>query len=166
MPSATQYYGYSVTNVGPLTTAFEAAPSCATTADRVYIETAIDDTTALFGFPSCNVPSYAGCLPNGDKIDNLARALARHPHNGDVAYHSPGLSCPDGWTTAGRVAGAAAGHNVTGAKGVFTELFTTVTAASAAPAGIASSGPTVVARMQAIADVLDPAETLAWCCPK
>ncbi|KAG5935116.1 hypothetical protein E4U53_000503 [Claviceps sorghi] len=147
-PTQTQYFGYVVTNLGPLTTRFTPAASCATTTQpNVYIETQLAEARGLYGYPSCDVPEYDGCLPSGKSLDDLNSRLATHPHNGNLAYHSPGLKCPSGWKKAGRVVGG---------------VFTGITMSTVMPNGNAESLP----KLQAYAGILDPSETLVWCCPK
>lgn len=156
MPTPTHYFGYAVTNIGPLTTRFTPAPSCATTKPNVYIETQLAETRALFGYPSCDAPKYDGCLPNGKSLDILNSHLAAHPHNGNLVYHSPGLKCPSGWRKAGAVAGG--DEQATRQRGVFTSM--------TIPVMVPNGNPGPLPKLQAYAGILDPGETLVWCCPK
>ncbi|KHN98429.1 uncharacterized protein MAM_03553 [Metarhizium album ARSEF 1941] len=156
MPTPTEYFGYSVTNIGPLTTRFTPAPSCATTTPNVFIETQLADTRGLYGFPSCSLPKYEGCLPYGKELDELYRQLSATPHNGDLVYHSPGLRCPSGWNRVGVVHGGT--KPPTELEGVFTEIMT----AFPSPNGV----PKPIPRLEAYVDVLGPSETMVWCCPK
>jgi hypothetical protein len=156
MPTPTQYFGYSVTNLGPLTTRFTPAPSCATATPNVYIETQLDETRGLYGYPSCTAPKYEGCLPNGREFDALNRQLSASPHNGNLVYHSPGLRCPSGWKKVGSNQGGA--QNATSPGGVFTGISTLTPPAD--------GSPTAIPRLEAYANVLDPSETMVWCCPK
>lgn len=156
MPTPTEYFGYSVTNIGPLTTRFTPAPSCATTTPNVYIETELGDARGLYGFPSCSFPKYEGCLPNGKEFDELNRQLSATPHNGNLVYHSPGLRCPSGWKRVGTVHGGT--KQPTKPEGAFTEI----TSASSSPNGV----PEPIPRLEAYANVLGPSETLVWCCPR
>ncbi|KAG6043079.1 hypothetical protein E4U39_005042 [Claviceps sp. Clav50 group G5] len=152
MPTPTQYFGYLVTNVGPLTTHFTPAASCATAKPNVYIVTQLADTRGLFGFPSCEAPKYDGCLPQGESLDRLNRDLATHPRNGNLAYHSPGLQCPSGWKKAGRVVG--------------TDTQATKPRGSLSFKGINMStmmqngNPGPLPKLHAYASILDPGETL------
>ncbi|KAK2592722.1 hypothetical protein QQS21_009565 [Conoideocrella luteorostrata] len=156
MPTPTQYFGYSVTNIGPLTTRFTPAPSCATTQPNVYIETQLADTRGLYGYPSCAAPKYEGCLPSGKSFDDLNSQLAASPHNGNLVFHSPGLRCPSGWKRAGAVVGGE--KQATRLRGVFTGYSTS----TAVPNG----NPEPLPKLKAYAGILDPGETLVWCCPK
>lgn len=159
MPTVTQEYGYSVTNVGPLTTRFTPAPSCATATSNVFFETMLGDSRELFGFPHCSAATREGCLPSGKEIDSLARQLFANPHNGNLIYYSPGLRCPSGWTTVGKITGGGDGKPRTDATGVFSQ--------SAMPTGDPGGGPAnSYPRVLAYIDALAPSETLAWCCPK
>ncbi|KAG6010135.1 hypothetical protein E4U21_000169 [Claviceps maximensis] len=157
MPTQTQYFGYAVTNIGPLTTRFTPAASCATpTQPNVYIETQLADTRGLYGFPSCDAPTYDGCLPSGKSLDDLNSDLATRPHNGNLVYHSPGFKCPSGWKKAGRVVGG--DSQVTRPRGVFTGITMSTV--------VANGNPVPLPKLQAYAGILDPGETLVWCCPK
>ncbi|KAG6085761.1 hypothetical protein E4U15_001164 [Claviceps sp. LM218 group G6] len=158
MPTPTQYFGYLVTNVGPLTTHFTPAASCATAKPNVYIVTQLADTRGLFGFPSCEAPKYDGCLPQGESLDRLNRDLATHPRNGNLAYHSPGLQCPSGWKKAGRVVGA--DTQATKPRGGLS--FKGINMSTVMQNG--NPGP--LPKLHAYASILDPGETLVWCCPK
>ncbi|KAG5956376.1 hypothetical protein E4U58_006638 [Claviceps cyperi] len=152
MPTPTQYFGYFVTNVGPLTTRFTPAASCATAKSNVYIVTQLADTRGLFGFPSCEVPKYDGCLPQGESLDRLNRDLATHPRNGNLAYHSPGLQCPSGWKKAGRVAGAdTQAMKSRGGLGFQGINMSTVWQ---------NGNPGPLPKLDAYASILDPGETL------
>ncbi|OAA35917.1 hypothetical protein NOR_07725 [Metarhizium rileyi] len=155
MPTPTQYFGYSVTNAGPLTTRFTPAPSCTTAKPNVFIQTELGETRGLYGFPSCSLPKYEGCLPSGKKFDELNHQLSVSPHNGNLVYHSPGLRCPSGWKRVGTVQGGA--EHATDPDGIFTEITST-----ALPNGI----PHHIPRLEAFADILDPSETMVWCCPR
>ncbi|OAQ65912.1 hypothetical protein VFPPC_07539 [Pochonia chlamydosporia 170] len=155
MPTQSQYFGYSVTNIGPLTTAFTPAPSCATATPHVYIETQLGETRGLYGYPSCAPPKYEGCLPGGKELDRLNRELSANPHNGNLVYHSPGLRCPSGWKKVGSIHGGT--KTPSKPSGVFTGI-TTATGSG--------GNPRPIPRLEAYAQVLGPSETMVWCCPK
>ncbi|KAJ0125263.1 hypothetical protein J7T55_006608 [Diaporthe amygdali] len=102
--------GWTVTNLGPLTTTYTAPPSCST--DNVYIqigETFVDSgTNDTRIFPvgmACNepVPSFGSCLPSGAKLDEAYSSVDTDQVSAGytVAYYSPGLVCPSGWSTVG-----------------------------------------------------------------
>ncbi|KAG6014045.1 hypothetical protein E4U43_006991 [Claviceps pusilla] len=151
MPTPTQYFGYAVTNIGPLTTRFTPAASCATTTQpNVYIETQLADTRGLYGYPSCEAPKYDGCLPSGKSLDSLNSQLATRPHNGNLVYHSPGFKCPSGWKKAGRVVGG--DSQATRPRGIFTGITMSTVAAN--------GNPEPMPKLQAYAGILDPSETL------
>lgn len=75
MPTATSVFGYHVNNLGPLTTTFTPAPSCATVAD--YVEIApVTQPRDIVGFAQCNtVRTWGDCYPSGSVIDALTAKL-------------------------------------------------------------------------------------------
>ncbi|KAF4471994.1 hypothetical protein FALBO_1099 [Fusarium albosuccineum] len=106
MPSLTEYFGYTVTNLGPLTTTYTPPAACTTqTTDGVYFANASHIDIAL-GQPSCGIPSAGKCVPSGSALDKLREPFDETPQQGFFYYHSPGVVCPSGWTTAGTLAHA------------------------------------------------------------
>ncbi|KAI1489821.1 hypothetical protein F5X96DRAFT_639189 [Biscogniauxia mediterranea] len=153
MPSATEYMGYLVTNLGPLTTTFTAAPSCATASNALYYANASAPTPQALGRPTCSWGPWGdACYPSGARLDSLIDASARGGGGSGFAhYYSPGVACPAGWTTAG-------------------------VAAASASAGVFTQDPWAAFRVYGEVDAqlplgevylgaLDAAETLVFCCP-
>ncbi|KAI1506267.1 hypothetical protein F5X99DRAFT_128994 [Biscogniauxia marginata] len=166
MPSATEYFGFAVTNLGPLTTTFTAAPSCATASNAVYFANT-NDAYAYRGRPTCSLVPYGNdCYPSGEELDSLISDIYFTPTQGFAHYFSPGIACPSGWTTAGAVAhvtatpaaGSSDGDDAFSRSGVFTEdpwgWYREYTADEA-----------VLPKALVYLDALDAAETLAYCCP-
>lgn len=100
MPSVTSLSQFTFTNVGPLTTTWTAPQSCVTQSD-VYL--------AITGYPDlpymsskCDSSPLGNCYPGGaTQIDEIASMNEDRWFGGVVAYYSPGLFCPDQYTTAG-----------------------------------------------------------------
>ena len=155
MPDST-YFGATLTNLGPLVTPFTSAPSC-TESTNLAIATKASDGLHIFGVPDCNVTlSAAGCFPDGSKVDELFDSPKTDLIN-TLVYHSPGIECPSGWTTAGSIVGPSGWDS---ASGVFTrphfpyyndgrDIF-----------------PQNIGPVDQYVGALEPSETLAWCCPR
>ncbi|GJN66411.1 hypothetical protein VFPFJ_01493 [Purpureocillium lilacinum] len=156
MPTATEYLGYSLINLGPLTTTFTAAPSCATSLDYKWIASQRkgDSEAQIYGYPTCGAPKFEGCIPNGKGWDSSLAKLSATPHNGNVLYRSPGIHCPSGWTTAGSIVGGGASGR--SASGVFTKFQSD---------DDPDEGVRHVSVIEAFVKPLGESETLAWCCP-
>ncbi|KAI1637436.1 hypothetical protein F4809DRAFT_661118 [Biscogniauxia mediterranea] len=158
MPSATEYMGYAVTNLGPLTTTFTAAPSCATADNALYYANASAPAQNL-GRPTCAWGPWGdACYPSGARLDSLLAASTLP--GGFAHYYSPGVACPAGWTTAGAAASAGAGASsgALNASGVFTQD----------PWGEFREYGVVDAQLplgEVYLGALDAAETLVFCCP-
>jgi len=157
MPTATEYLGYSLINLGPLTTTFTAAPSCATSLDYKWIASQRkgDSEAQIYGYPTCGAPKFEGCIPNGKEWDSSLAKLSATPHNGNVLYRSPGIHCPSGWTTAGSIVGGGASGR--SASGVFTRFQSD---------DDPDEGVRHVSVIEAFVKPLGESETLAWCCPR
>ncbi|KAJ3488680.1 hypothetical protein NLG97_g6151 [Lecanicillium saksenae] len=155
MPTATKYLGFELHNLGPATTAFSVPAACATSHPFTVVEVGQDGTRRLDAPVTCRDPIYDGCIPNGREWDRAYKNLRASPHNGNVLYRSPGISCPSGWTTAATIVGGPSG--ATGASGIFT---------AAQASGDASGGPVMVPLIDAYVKPLDPGETLVFCCPE
>lgn len=166
MVVTTPVFIQTLINLGPLTTTFTAAPSCATKTDAVSIGIPFppQDSLVPFGSPpgSCTKPpELGGCVPDGAKMD--AHFKDKDPlqfvtTGPEIYYHSPGVACPSGWTTQGAITKQADGK-VVNPKGIFTPL----------PIFNASDpmtrGNNVVPPATALVSALDPGETAAICCP-
>ncbi|KAJ4007651.1 hypothetical protein NW752_010318 [Fusarium irregulare] len=104
MPTATEFLGYQFTNLGPLTTTYSPPPSC-TTATTDGIEFAKADTpTFVFGWESCSITTMGKCHPSGSQHDKIKGQAVKTGGMAVFDYFSPGLVCPHGWTTAGKLA--------------------------------------------------------------
>lgn len=99
MPSVTSVSSYELVNIGPLTTTFTAPKACATAKD-VYLGTPSDPEGAVYYRSECDMGRIAkrsSCYPSGPSAD-----AARNPLDASIiAYYSPGLFCPESWTTVG-----------------------------------------------------------------
>ncbi|KAF5613216.1 uncharacterized protein FSUBG_946 [Fusarium subglutinans] len=155
MPTATEYFGMSVSNIGPLTTTYTPPPECtrATTDHLVY---ALESSLVYgFGSPDCVIDPYGKCLPSGAAMDSIIKEYS-NPKSGQGlhAFHSPGIHCPEGWTTAGLLA-----HGDKTGSAYRSGVFTSTTSVN-------SSQPLQMGSDEWWLKVLEPSETLAWCCPK
>ncbi|KAM0401372.1 hypothetical protein ACHAQC_002058 [Fusarium culmorum] len=100
MPTATEFFGIAITNFGPLTTTYTPPPSC-TTATTDHLIYAIENVTGPYhGAPSCEHNLVQDCIPDGSSYDTLADKIVNPWAYGFFNYHSPGIYCPKGWTTA------------------------------------------------------------------
>ncbi|KAF5249099.1 hypothetical protein FANTH_5575 [Fusarium anthophilum] len=154
MPTATEYFGISVSNLGPLTTTYTPPPECtrATTDHLVY---ALESSLIYgFGSPDCVIDPYGKCLPSGAAMDSIIKEYS-NPKSGQGlhAFHSPGIHCPEGWTTAGLLA-----HGDKTGSAYRSGVFTSTTSVN-------SSQPLQMGSDEWWLKVLEPSETLAWCCP-
>ncbi|KAM0340134.1 hypothetical protein ACHAPU_010626 [Fusarium lateritium] len=153
MPTATGYFGYSIHNLGPLTTTFTAPSSCATGTDHV-IYANVTANAVFYGAPTCGFASFADCIPSGKSWDSVYRQTTAFVQ-GQFLYHSPGIACPSGWKTAGALARGESG--TVSASGVL----------SSSSAG--NAGGNTYARplypTEVWLEVLEPSETLVYCCP-
>lgn len=155
MPTATEYFGISVSNIGPLTTTYTPPPECtrATTDHLVY---ALESSLVYgFGSPDCVIDPYGKCLPSGAAMDSIIKEYS-YPKSGQGihAFHSPGIHCPEGWTTAGLLA-----HGDKTGSAYRSGVFTSTTSVN-------SSHPLQMGSDEWWLRVLEPSETLAWCCPR
>ena len=150
MPTATEFLGYQFTNLGPLTTTYSPPPSC-TTATTDGIEFAKADTpTFVFGWESCSVTTAGKCHPSGSQHDKIKCQAVKTGGMAVFDYFSPGLVCPHGWTTAGKLAHGD-GSTIT-REGIFTTDDAT---------------PSYPFRIDGVwLNVLASDETLAVCCPR
>ncbi|KLO79631.1 uncharacterized protein LW93_13328 [Fusarium fujikuroi] len=154
MPTATEYFGISVSNIGPLTTTYTPPPECtrATTDHLVY---ALESSLVYgFGSPDCVIDPYGKCLPSGAAMDSIIKEYS-YPKSGQGihVFHSPGIDCPEGWTTAGLLA-----HGDKTGSAYRSGVFTSTTSVN-------SSHPLQMGSDEWWLRVLEPSETLAWCCP-
>ncbi|KAF5667069.1 hypothetical protein FHETE_5772 [Fusarium heterosporum] len=155
MPSRTEYFGYGFSNLGPLTTTYEAPAACTTaTTDRIYFANATS-ADIVFGAARCDEPEPLGkCVPSGLAWDKMMSSRAGYIDQGYWAFHSPGVVCPKGWTTAGTLAHG----NKTGSvdkSGVFTQP----------PFPFGQPIDYLLTPEEILLNVLEPSETFAYCCP-
>ena len=97
------------------------------------------------------------CNPNGSVIRSIdSSANGANPTAGEIiVYHSPGLICPYGWTTAGSGTKVnPTSISVSGAFNVSNEL--------PADQGLDFFEP----ELGVLLDALDPSETAVLCCPR
>lgn len=162
MPSVTAFPGYTLSNLGPLTTTFTAPASCATRPAQTILAYSVESMNLpndLYMALSCDEFSYDGCLPSGSARDDYLNRSVLTPGIGKLLYHSPGLACPSDWATVGLASRDAEG---------------TLTSSGAAFALPEATGEAVGSLAQLlgynpdnnqILGALDPEETLVMCCP-
>ncbi|KAK0741417.1 hypothetical protein B0T18DRAFT_331383 [Schizothecium vesticola] len=157
MPTATVISQYSLTNWGPLTTAFSANAACATPSISYWApRTALGAGLA----EKCVVPTAgAQCYPSGSQLDAVASSAFSSAGYFVMGYFSPGLVCPSGWKTVGAAARASDGS--ISASGIFIAPTPTSGQTAATVAAAAVFNPPVNAFTAAI----DAGETAAACCP-
>ena len=158
MPTATEFFGYTLTNVGPLTTAFSAPTTCASFTDYYAIAPSENNTSNLYLPIACDFPKHPECYPSGTKFDEIVDKQSKTIGQGYFPYFSPGTICPSAWTTVGAYA-AASGSNKASSSGIFAEDLWPFdnepgVVAAALPAGAIFT------------DIVDPGETVVWCCPR
>jgi hypothetical protein len=152
MPTATEFFGFSAHNLGPLTTTYTAPSSCATGTDRLAFVNASDPVRA-FGIPTCEVAKYGDCLPSGSSWESIAAQTTEFVQ-GLYAYYSPGLICPSGWRTVGSLA-----------HGDDDDKNATASGALATPNWDEQPGLRLLHATEFWLGILEPSETLAYCCP-
>lgn len=156
MPTATEFFGIAITNFGPLTTTYTPPPSC-TTATTDHLIYAIENVTGPYhGAPSCEHNLVQDCIPDGSSYDTLADKIVNPWAYGFFNYHSPGIYCPKGWTTA-----AVLGHGDKTGSELRSGAFTNTQAPSST-----FTGPSIIQPDKVWLSVLEPSETLAFCCPR
>ncbi|KAK7961915.1 uncharacterized protein PG986_002740 [Apiospora aurea] len=163
MPIATEYFGYTALNYGPLTTTFTADPLCATATEGrvIYRSDNLRYQIAYAGDCATTTasPYYLGCFPSAGKEMSLFASDV--PVGVRVAsYYSPGVACPSGWTTAGtmaRATGAAAKPDAWNGTGSLAgDIWET---------GYDDTLGREVPLLEVYRQIKAPDETLAFCCP-
>ena len=159
MPTATSISQFALTNWGPLTTAFTADPACATSTGILQVGLRNPPGDGIEN-PDCALSTVGSCFPSGTKLDQLASSVFTEVGHFAIAYFSPGLVCPSGWTTAGAVVKSADGSVST--SGIF-----------AAPPGFTATGrnsdfdgPIFNPIHNVFTAAIDPGETAIACCPR
>ena len=159
MPTATTISQYTLTNWGPLTTAFTADAACATQPANTVV--ALREALGVGYNVECGVPTVgASCHPSGSKIDAYASLASNKIDRFIMGYFSPGLVCPFGWETVGLVAKASDG-SVASTWGIFER--------PAASSSTSTSGGSRILHnpaVNAFTAAIDPGETGIACCPR
>ncbi|KAJ4011771.1 hypothetical protein NW752_004172 [Fusarium irregulare] len=154
MPTATEFFGITAHNLGPLTTTFTAPSSCATSINDNHV-LFVNVTSPYYqeGRPRCGSATYADCFPSGDELDAFISQTPPTLFRTTSLYFSPGLACPAGWKTVGALAHAESGKM----------------SASGALAQEPPDADLEYPRAAWVTDVwrnmLHESETLAYCCP-
>jgi hypothetical protein len=100
MPSTTSLSQFILANLGPLTTTWTAPASCATQTNEVYLASTLFPAEGYYS-STCDTQLLGDCFPAGAQLDALWNASENAVVGGPLPYYSPGLFCPDTWTTAG-----------------------------------------------------------------
>jgi hypothetical protein len=155
MPTATEFFGFSAHDLGPLTTTYTAPSSCSTGTDHHVFVNASDPVRA-FGAPTCGLKTYGDCIPSGSSWDSVYRQTTEFVQ-GQYLYYSPGIACPSGWRTVGTLA-----HDVDDKASASGALATpNWDELNSLVGGLNPLHPT-----EFWLGVLEPSETLAFCCPR
>lgn len=150
MPS-TSLSGWSLTNVGPLTTTFTPPPSCSNPNQIMY---ATQATPEIFFMSNCDA-NWGGCLPSTSGQESTT---SEAPINASLlGYRSPGIVCPSGWKTVGVAARGPDDASPT-LSGAFESL------ASAVATNTGYGGDPLYQLV--LASALDKGETAVECCPR
>ncbi|CAI7607381.1 unnamed protein product [Penicillium pancosmium] len=140
--------GWHFFNYGPLTTTFTQPPSC-TANQRTEIGWMDRDIPYHAYTVQCTKEDFPECAPTA----TVTVTTSTKKYGGGVgAYYSPGLYCPSGWKTVG-MAARDEKEDLTMSGAV------TVETGYGYPWGWEDYAPT------ALADLLEPSQTLALCCP-
>jgi hypothetical protein len=156
MPTATSAFGYQITNYGPLTTAFVAAPSCATESN--FLQLAPSGSPDGFAYSNgCDFTknTFGQCYPSGATLDSHRARLTTAVGFTEIGYYSPGIMCPAGWNTVGVAVKAQDG--VLSTSGVFSP---------AHPVPTSIDGPFFNPPLNIFMGAIDPGETAVLCCPR
>ncbi|KAH6956113.1 hypothetical protein DER45DRAFT_630626 [Fusarium avenaceum] len=102
MPAATEFFGFTALNYGPLTTTYTAPASCAT---RINYPLIVNATSPypIVALPVCSMEPYGDCLPSNKEWESSTRQTSSF-FQGTLEYYSPGIACPAGWETVGLLA--------------------------------------------------------------
>lgn len=154
MPSST-VWGAELTNLGSLVTTFTPAPSC-TGISNLAVAVQNPDTLVLAGYLGCDAPKVTGCAPHASNLLDLY-STAKNKAGAHLAYYSPGLVCPSGWTTAGSIVGPSGWSS---ASGAYTQSHFPY------PDRFPGDIPQRLNPLDQYVTALEESETLAWCCPR
>jgi hypothetical protein len=146
-------------NLGPLTTTYTPPAACATETARVAIART-NSVHNIAWFEDCEQPqfgTFGSCLPYGAERDADALASEQARHSSAVYYHSPGIACPESWTTAGVAARVGNEYSIDGIFGTTRAINLTTT--------IEIVYPTTNPVPNILREALEPSETAVVCCP-
>jgi hypothetical protein len=186
MPSITSLSLYSLTNLGPLTTTWTAPQSCAT---HAVVDLALTDQPyQAVAVSACAYPPTPGCYPGGqaDKIQQIYTEELNMLNGGVIPYYSPGLYCPDQYTTVGIAVKDGSGNVIT-SSGLFAptalgsstigpgpqtptvtemDFFGTTSTSLTTTAYTTTFTPDYNPDWNIFMQALDPSETAVVCCPR
>ncbi|KAL4949310.1 hypothetical protein BDW69DRAFT_174711 [Aspergillus filifer] len=170
---------YTFSNLGPLTTTYTPEPRCTASSQmflgylndmptyggNIYPEWAVQCTT--------EINYYDGCVPTstepvtttppaftGTSIEEYEEYIdSQIDWRGSERYYSPGLYCPEGWSTIGMI-GRDEG-DITTSSGILSPLVSTTQTENPVTKGYYDyEDPASVVK-----SVLEPKQTMALCCP-
>ena len=156
MPTATSAFGFQITNYGPLTTTFTAAPSCAT--ESKFLQIAPSESPDGFAYSiGCDITksTFGQCYPSGATVDSHRARLTTDVAYNEIGYYSPGVICPSGWNTVGVATKAKDGALST--SGAFSPAHPLPSRVE----GIFFDPP-----LNVLMGAIDPGETAVLCCPR
>ncbi|KAJ4110269.1 hypothetical protein NW768_012029 [Fusarium equiseti] len=154
MPTATEFFGITAHNLGPLTTTFTAPSSCATSInDNQVVFVNATSPYSIQGNARCGLATFSDCFPSGDELDSFISQTSSTFFQTTSVYFSPGVACPAGWKTAGALAHGESGKM--SASGVLSQE----------PPDADLEFPRAVWVTDAWRNMLDKSETLVYCCP-
>ena len=164
MPTASIAGLMVLNNIGNLTTTFTAPSSCATASKWTGSGLAYPGLDAMLYFRVDNCgdapDASTDCMPSGDVINRLAESPDRVYH---LNYYSPGLYCPDAWTTVGVYAPGQYSPDSTAAASPDLGIFRPTTFDDGRSGE--ATFPTVDYAANMFTSALAPTETAIVCCP-
>ncbi|QPC76772.1 hypothetical protein HYE68_007524 [Fusarium pseudograminearum] len=152
MPTATEFWGFNAHNMGPLTTTFTAPSSCSTGTDH-HVFVNASSPVRIFGVPTCGPMTFGDCIPSASAWESIHEQTTEFVQ-GQYAYFSPGLACPSGWSTVGTLAHGGDDDDKASASG-----------ALESPDWDEFRNPNYLHPTEFWLGLLEPSETLAYCCP-
>ncbi|KAK8033723.1 hypothetical protein PG991_003121 [Apiospora marii] len=171
MPSTTSLSRFSFHNAGPLTTTYTAPASCMTAQPtQLMLGPTTEPDTFYYG--GCSF-QQDNCYPSGVELDAL-RSKSDVKVNNKLDYFSPGLHCPENWTTVGMATKNAEGV-ITSSGPAFTYPGSTITGILDRTGGtvMTTAKATLSDDMKrfgyaghhALLGAMDHGETAILCCP-
>jgi hypothetical protein len=185
MPSVTSLSQYTFSNLGPLTTTWTAPSSCATQKDIYLAPSSRPDQAWVAS--TCGYSPRGSCYPGGSssQYDEIFTINQNMWVGGVVPYYSPGLYCPDQYTTAGIAVKDGDGKlvsssglfapTVSGTSTITTgpQTYTTTwnryqfNSTSAVTSTVTNThAPTYNPYWNVFMEALGPSETAVACCPR